>query len=58
MAVASRKLFIHCQFGDYQFNGAMAISGLLKAQGIKMAPRDIANKVGNRERELTIFVFS
>lgn len=33
------------KFGDYQFNGAMAISGLLKGQGIKMAPRDVANKI-------------
>jgi len=31
--------------GDYQFNGAMTISGLLKASGVKMAPRDIANKI-------------
>lgn len=33
------------KFGDYQFNGAMGIAGLLKGQGIKMAPRDIANKI-------------
>merc|ERR1711971_940060 len=31
--------------GDYQFNGAMAISGLLKAKGQKVAPRDVANKI-------------
>jgi len=31
--------------GDYQFNGAMTVSGLLKASGVKMAPRDIANKI-------------
>jgi len=31
--------------GDYQFNGAMSVSGLLKASGIKMAPRDIATKI-------------
>jgi hypothetical protein len=29
------------KFGDYQFNGAMAISGILKGQGIKMSPRDV-----------------
>lgn len=33
------------KFGDYQYNGAMAISGLLKAQGIKMSPRDVATKI-------------
>jgi len=33
------------KFGDYQFNGAMAIAGLLKASGIKMSPRDVAAKV-------------
>jgi arginyl-tRNA synthetase len=33
------------KFGDYQFNGAMAIAGLLKGQGIKMSPRDAANKI-------------
>jgi len=31
--------------GDYQFNGAMAIAGLLKAKGEKVAPRDVANKI-------------
>ena len=31
--------------GDYQFNGAMAISGLLKAQGVKAIPRDVATKI-------------
>ena len=30
---------------DYQFNGAMAISGILKENGIKKSPRDIANKI-------------
>ena len=33
------------KFGDYQFNGAMAISGLLKAQGIKSNPREVATKI-------------
>lgn len=33
------------KFGDYQFNGAMAIAGVLKGQGVKMSPRDVANKV-------------
>ena len=33
------------KFSDYQFNGAMAIAGILKASGIKMPPRDIANKI-------------
>ncbi len=32
--------------GDYQFNGAMALSGILKSQhGVKMAPRQIAEKI-------------
>jgi len=31
--------------GDYQFNGAMAIAGLLKGKGQKVAPRDVANKI-------------
>ena len=31
--------------GDYQFNGAMAISGIMKKNGIKMAPKDIANRI-------------
>ena len=31
--------------GDYQFNGAMPIAGLLKAQGTKTPPRDIAQKI-------------
>ena len=31
--------------GDYQFNGAMAISGLLKAKGEKINPRDVATKI-------------
>ena len=30
---------------DYQFNGAMAIAGIMKGNGIKMIPRDIAKKV-------------
>ena len=33
------------KFGDYQFNGAMAISGLLKGQGIKSNPREVATKI-------------
>ena len=31
--------------GDYQFNGAMAISGLLKARGVKAIPREVATKI-------------
>ena len=31
--------------GDYQYNGAMAISGLLKAQGQKSNPREVATAV-------------
>jgi len=31
--------------GDYQFNGAMPIAGLLKAQGMKVPPREIAQKI-------------
>ena len=31
--------------GDYQFNGAMTIAGLLKAKGEKAIPRDVANNV-------------
>ena len=30
---------------DYQFNGAMAISGILKANGAKMSPRDVATNI-------------
>ena len=30
---------------DYQFNGAMAISGLLKASGVKMIPREVATSI-------------
>ena len=30
---------------DYQFNGAMAISGLLKASGVKMIPREVATNI-------------
>ncbi len=34
---------------DYQFNGAMAIAGLLKkATGNKVVPRDVANKIVER----------
>jgi len=33
------------KFGDYQFNGAMPINGLLKAAGVKTSPRDIATKI-------------
>jgi len=31
--------------GDYQFNGAMAISGLLKAKGQKTNPKDVATRI-------------
>ena len=31
--------------GDYQYNGAMTIAGLLKAKGEKAIPRDVATKV-------------
>jgi arginyl-tRNA synthetase len=31
--------------GDYQFNGAMTIAGLLKAKGEKAVPRDVATNV-------------
>ena len=31
--------------GDYQYNGAMAISGLLKAKGVKAIPREVATKI-------------
>lgn len=31
--------------GDYQFNGAMAISGLLKAKGVKTNPKEVATTV-------------
>uniref|UniRef100_H2ZAM8 Arginine--tRNA ligase, cytoplasmic n=1 Tax=Ciona savignyi TaxID=51511 RepID=H2ZAM8_CIOSA len=33
------------KFGDYQCNSAMAITGLLKAQGVKMPPRQIAETI-------------
>ncbi|KAG8247691.1 hypothetical protein J6590_055637 [Homalodisca vitripennis] len=33
------------QFGDYQCNAAMPIAQLLKGQGIKVSPRDVANKI-------------
>nr|XP_002129614.1 arginine--tRNA ligase, cytoplasmic [Ciona intestinalis] len=33
------------KFGDYQCNSAMPISGVLKAQGTKMAPRQIAELI-------------
>lgn len=36
---------VSSKLGDYQFNGAMAISGLLKGQGIKTSPRDVATKI-------------
>ena len=36
---------VSAKFGDYQFNGAMAISGLLKGQGIKSNPREVATKI-------------
>ncbi|PSN46081.1 Arginine--tRNA ligase, partial [Blattella germanica] len=33
------------KFGDYQCNAAMQLSQLLKGQGIKMSPRDVAQKI-------------
>jgi len=33
------------QYGDYQFNGSMAIAGVLKGRGIKASPREVADKV-------------
>jgi len=33
------------KLGDYQFNGAMVISGLLKSSGIKISPKDVATKI-------------
>ncbi|XP_054273289.1 arginine--tRNA ligase, cytoplasmic-like [Macrosteles quadrilineatus] len=33
------------QFGDYQCNAAMPITQLLKAQGIKVSPRDVATRI-------------
>ncbi|KAG1668006.1 Arginine--tRNA ligase, cytoplasmic [Nymphon striatum] len=33
------------KFGDYQFNGAMQICQSLKASGIKMSPRQVAEEV-------------
>ena len=35
---------------DYQFNGAMAISGILKVNGTPMIPRDVANKIVEKVR--------
>ena len=35
---------------DYQFNGAMAISGILKGNGIKTNPRDVANQIVEKIR--------
>lgn len=35
----------NAKHGDYQFNGAMAISGKLKGQGISMNPREVALKI-------------
>ena len=35
---------------DYQFNGAMAICGLLKGNGIKMAPPAVAKKIVEKVR--------
>jgi len=32
-------------FGDYQCNSSMSIAGLLKAQGIKSSPREVATKI-------------
>lgn len=37
--------------GDYQFNGAMPIAGLLKAQGTKAPPREIAQKIVDQVEE-------
>jgi len=34
--------------GDYQFNGAMAMSGLLKAKGIKTNPKEVATAIVNK----------
>ncbi len=36
---------ISAKSADYQFNGAMAIAGMLKGKGVKMSPRDVANKI-------------
>ena len=36
---------VSAKFGDYQFNGAMQISGLLKGQGLKVSPREVATKI-------------
>ncbi|KAM9728222.1 LOW QUALITY PROTEIN: arginine--tRNA ligase, cytoplasmic [Menidia menidia] len=33
------------KFGDYQCNSAMAIAQMLKAKGVKMNPREIAEKI-------------
>uniref|UniRef100_A0A3Q4MUE2 Arginine--tRNA ligase, cytoplasmic n=1 Tax=Neolamprologus brichardi TaxID=32507 RepID=A0A3Q4MUE2_NEOBR len=33
------------KFGDYQCNSAMSMSQMLKAKGIKMNPREIAEKI-------------
>lgn len=33
------------KFGDYQCNSAMSMSQMLKAKGIKMSPREIAEKI-------------
>lgn len=36
---------ISAKQADYQFNGAMVIAGILKGQGVKIAPRDVATKI-------------
>ncbi|KAL0279634.1 UNVERIFIED_CONTAM: hypothetical protein PYX00_001145 [Menopon gallinae] len=33
------------KFGDYQCNSAMPIAQLLKGQGVKLSPRDVAQKI-------------
>jgi len=37
--------------GDYQFNGAMPIAGLLKAQGTKVPPREVAQNIVSKVSE-------
>ncbi|XP_064636774.1 arginine--tRNA ligase, cytoplasmic-like [Lineus longissimus] len=43
------------EFGDYQCNSAMAISGLLKASGQKVNPREIAQNIINCVPENSFF---
>ncbi|CAK8684427.1 unnamed protein product [Clavelina lepadiformis] len=33
------------KFGDYQCNNAMTMAGVLKSQGVKMAPRQVAEQI-------------